>query len=657
MFHPTVSRPWVLNYTASGSVAVAMPDRSLDALSFAPLPVLAPGTRVGNYTVLDEWTTEGASRAYTAEHAVFGRKAVLVMPFRRQAADPGQSIAETEARYIQRFERWLRVLSRLDHPNILRLLDCGVVEGTPYAVLEHVEGRTLGEMMEENQEHDLLTLLRLFHVVARVLAYCHERGVVHRDVKRGNIRIDDRGVPFLTGFLIATLFPVPDGLEVRGGTPPLIPPEAWESMRTDDKRPSGSQAYEPPVDVWSFGLTLLVALTGSDPFPQEWRGDGMRAIREAIRSPEPVDLSALRAIAPDPVVAFVSRCVEKDPAARFQNGAEMERALDALIDHLERSAGERGPPAPIVGRNLLLFAEAVGSEGAGRYLEVLVEEHVGAGSFADVYRVRRHSCRSTDELSKIATALALKVLKPEFVREDLVVRRFRREAGFLARVSDPHVVPVRGFGRLGSTLFILLDYLEGPTLHDWMRLHPRSSVQRATAIVTDIARGLDAVHRAAIVHRDLKPDNVILVDDARGAVIADFGLVHGADSSRLTVTGGFCGTPAYASPQQIWGSTPTQVDDLYALGVMFYELLGGARPHRGSSPEALIQSILNDPPEPITNVRGDLDPEIAAVVMRTIDPDPLRRYASAQELLLALKDPACGRDSAPSETTYDARIG
>ncbi len=626
-----------------------MPDRSPDPFSFSPLPLLVPGTRVGNYTVLDEWLTEGASRAYTAEHAVFGRKAVLVMPFQRQAAYPGLSIEEIKERYHQRFERWLRVLSRLDHPNILRLLDCGEVEGSPYALLEHVEGRTLTQLLEESQKNDLLTLLRLFHVVAGVLAYCHERGVVHRDVKHTNIRIDDTGVPFLTGFLMATVSPVTDGLFVGGGTPPKIPPEAWETMGPDINVAPDPRAYEPPIDVWSFGLTVLEALTGSQAFPQEWRSDGMRAIREAIRSPDPVDLSALRRIAPDPVVAFVSRCVEKNPAARFQNGAELERALDALIDHLERSAGERGPPAPIVGKNLLLFAEPVRSEGAGRYLEVHVEEHVGAGTYADVYRVRRLSCLSTDKLA--ATALALKVLKPEHVREDQVIERFRREAGFLARISDPHVVPVRGFGRLGSTLFILLDYLDGPTLHRWMRLHPRSSVQRATRIVIDIARGLEMVHRAAIVHRDLKPDNVILVDDAQRAVIADFGLVHGADTTRLTLTGVFCGTPAYASPQQLLGKTPSQVDDIYALGVMFYELLAATRPHQGSSSDALIQSILNDPPEPITTVRRDLDPKVATVVMRTVDPDPRRRYASVSELLTVLNDPAFEHDSASSETT------
>ncbi len=584
------------------------------------LPELARDSRVGYYRVVGDWKTEGASKAYVVEHTVFGRSAVLVF-----SASPRE----------EHFAWWLGILAQLDHPNILHLLECGDLNGTPYAVIEHVQGTTLGELQAGGVETDLAGLLRLFRSVALALDHCHQRHVVHRDVKATNIRIDRTGVPFLTGFLVATNTSDVKGNDIRGGTPSRIAPEAWDTLLRVDHVSPDPVAFAPAVDVWAFGMTLFHSLTGMEAYGRELRADTLDELRAAVQAPTPVDLAPIHAALPDAVAAFVGRCVDKDPATRFTDGSALVEGLDALIDHVDRTIGEFTDAAPVVGRNLLLYEEPVREEATGLYRCVRVEGLLGSGTYADVFAISGWwEGRSG---ANPAGSLALKLLRSEHLDSEAVLVRFRHEARFLASLSNPHVVGLRGFGRFGSTFFLAMEHLRGPTLRHWMQSHPACSVVAAIRIVSKIALGLEAMHECGLIHRDLKPENVVLCSPDARPVIADFGLVHAVDGTRITSPDAFCGTIAYAAPEQLIGQPCTASVDLYALGTIFYELMCGVRPHASETAHGVIHAVLHDPPSPISQHRPDLDPSVVRLVMKNLDRDPERRFPSVTAFRQALE--------------------
>lgn len=145
----------------------------------------------------------------------------------------------------------------------------------------------------------------------------------------------------------------------------------------------------------------------------------------------------------------------------------------------------------------------------------------------------------------------------------------------------------------GPTLFIMMELLDGKTLLEWMQSQPMRTVRQATRVASQLCSGLLAMHDKGLVHRDLKPANVLVDRSGYRIVITDFGTVHGADATRMTATGEFWGTPAYTAPEQLLGAEPTPATDLYALGVIFFGLLTGIRPHDADSVPTLIQKILS----------------------------------------------------------------
>jgi serine/threonine-protein kinase len=283
------------------------------------------------------------------------------------------------------------------------------------------------------------------------------------------------------------------------------------------------------------------------------------------------------------------------------------------------------------------------ADAQGRYWEVQIRARLSAGSYGEVFHVTREG-----EPGEVpARDLAIKFLKPELLETNEVVERFRREARSLASVESEEIVRFHGFGRLGRSLFIAMEFLDGQNLRDHLRELAPCSAAHARRIVARIARGLDAMHARGLIHRDLKPANVILVGPERNAVIADFGFVSSDVGSRLTGTGVFVGTVAYAAPEQLAGHAATVQSDLYALGVILYELLSGMRPHLAETTDALIRAILSEEPKPLAAHRPDLEGPVCETTMRLLARSPRDRYTSAREVLAALIDPAFDDDSRP----------
>ena len=230
--------------------------------------------------------------------------------------------------------------------------------------------------------------------------------------------------------------------------------------------------------------------------------------------------------------------------------------------------------------------------------------------------------------------VAVKVLAPPFDRDSSFLERFRREARAAAGLSHPNIVAVFDSGSDDGTHFIVTELVEGETLAYRLGRDGPMPPAEAIAVAVDIARALAAAHERGLIHRDIKPGNVMLLPDGRVKVV-DFGIARAAGSDTLTGTGVVLGSTAYLSPEQAGGQPVDERADLYALGCVLYEMLTGRVPFRGDTPIATMYRHVNeDPPLPSTFL--PVQSELEAIVMRCLEKDPKRRFASAAELEAAL---------------------
>ncbi len=274
----------------------------------------------------------------------------------------------------------------------------------------------------------------------------------------------------------------------------------------------------------------------------------------------------------------------------------------------------------------LLTGLAPGVLVAGYYR---LEKLVGVGGMAAVYRAR-------DE--RLGRVVALKLL----AGDDLVQRRFTREARAVAAVDHPHIIPVYDAGEAGGVLYIAMRFVAGDDLRVIVEREGGLRPHRAAAVISPVASALDAAHGAGLVHRDVKPAN-ILVDAAPGrpahVYLSDFGLARGVKSvSGLTQAGQFMGTPDYAAPEQISGREVDGRADQYALACVAYALLTGSVPFRREVPMAVLYAHLSAPPPRVTAARPDLSEAVDQVLARALAKEPDDRYDSCGDFADALRD-------------------
>jgi serine/threonine-protein kinase len=282
--------------------------------------------------------------------------------------------------------------------------------------------------------------------------------------------------------------------------------------------------------------------------------------------------------------------------------------------------------------------------------------------FADRYRLDRRlgvGGMATVQLAfdtRLERHVAVKLLAEHLAEDASFVSRFRREALAAARLVHPNIVQVFDFGSDGATgrQYIVMEFVDGRSGAELLREQGRLRPGDAVEILAQACRGLDYAHRNGVVHRDVKPGNLLRTNDGGLVKLADFGIAKAAEQSDITKVGSVLGTAAYLSPEQARGEPAGPASDLYALGVVAYQLMAGRLPYEAASLTDLARLQSTTPPPRLDELEPDVPPALAAAVLKALSADPEARWPGAAAMEDALRDGLRGRGPGVTEATWAA---
>jgi serine/threonine-protein kinase len=605
----------------------------------APLPRL--GQVIGDkYRVEARLGRGGMGVVYRATHLV-SRKAVALKWMLRTTADGSAH---------RRFLREALAAGRIDHPNVVDVYDVGQEGVSAYLVMELLHGETLRARLDRGHLGSAEAIDLLLPALRGVSA-AHRAGVIHRDLKPDNIflctdpdgsareaKVLDFGVSAVA--VQSTIHPTLTDAATILGTPAYMSPEQLVSSQDADER----------TDVYAFGVMLYEALTGRLPFVAEsYSGLVLAVARDLPQAP-----SEICPDIPGELERVILQALSKQRQARPQS-------IDALHDLLAPfgSAQRRYLPGKAPARHASNDGQRQAAAHSSSPGLLAVDE-----VFASRYRVRRCIADggrgATFEAEHITTErrVALKLF-PHMPSDGDARGNFELEAKISARVKSPYIVEVldAGYDEKTRLPFLVMELLEGQTLEEWVRREGPIEAEPALRLLEQVASGLDAAHAhrssagalEPLVHRDLKPENLFLArqhDQSIVAKILGYGVAKGPGETG-TLAQGLRGTPLYMSFEQITGRALSAQTDVWALGLIAFYMLTGARYwHAGSDARSSVQALFSEissSPRHAPSMRlrelsssVELPPEFDAWMLRCIDRDPSQRFASAGAAVRAL---------------------
>jgi len=674
-----VSRP-ASSLSGAASKSSKTPDDDRAVASFGDeLPRL-----LGRYLLLRRLARGGMGEVFLASTMGIegAERPVVVKVIRRDhSADPS---------FIARFLDEARVQAQLQHSGVAQVIEASLDEasGEPYAVVEHIEGKSLGDVRSRalalGYRIGWADAVAVATMIAEALAHVHERkdpsgrglAIVHRDLSPQNVMVSYAGEVKIIDFGTAR------GLNRRCRTvsgvvfakPGYVAPEVANGD-TGDAR----------VDLYALGVMLWELCAGR----RFLQGDAAVHMSAVAKNSMNLPLIAADIGAPIEIDNILARLTAFTVDERYLSARLAARDLAKLLAAAPPlPGGERGvrartanvmanlfPAEP--GKSRREFARLVSSARAAIPAPSAKEEpavlsdaptpgqnvlpgtrlrlvrEIGGGASSVV-----HEAEHVD----LGRRVAVKILAPEHGSSPEYAARFRREARAMSRLSHDGLVQLHDFGRSGDgRLYCVMELLEGETVEALLARDRDVTWQEAARIGLRVLSTLDAAHSAGVVHRDIKPANIFLTKDGNVKVL-DFGLAHtpedigeavlGAPNGDNAVAAGFTlfGTPEYMAPEQAAAGRVDGRADLYALGCVLYEMITGSLPYMGSSAAAIVDAKMKGSPEHarerVPNKRLPL--AVDEMLMKALSRHPGLRFQTAQEmrdaLVQALAAPARSRN-------------
>ena len=575
--------------------------------------MLAPGTRIDDrYEIIDILGSGGMGQVYRARRLKLGDEVAIKVMQTAPAAPP-------EAR--ERFLRESRACAQLRHPNIVGILDFDVdASNQPFLVMELLSGPSLREEIELESPMAPARVAAILGPVAAALQLAHDRGITHRDLKPANIVVhryeSGERVYKVIDFGLAAMKAASD--ETRLTDPAFfvgtIAYAAPEQMR--------GEAVTSATDIYALGMIAYEMLTGALPFDA---GNRVTLINQML-TVRPTNPAARLAGLSETIDRAVMRAIDKNPADRWPSVTD-------FVDALREAAGDAAADeAPASSGGLLSRYELGGLVGRGRL-----------GSL--IYRGTHRA---------LGVPVAIRVLKrDEQPNWDAVRARFLLEAR-TQQVPHPGLLQVRDFGEDDQNVFLVTDFVDGPSLRQALAESGAFAWPRASALLTQALDAVAALHRNGGFICGVNPDMVRIRAGGAGAaggdkplggseqiVVSSAGIRSVQDVLATMREQELRGQEAseqelpYVAPEVLMGGAPNVPADVFTIGVLAYEMVTGRQPFRAASvPELLGQMLQVAPAAPATLATGV--PEAASLaILRSISGSPDRRFQSAGELLAA----------------------
>jgi serine/threonine protein kinase len=496
--------------------------------------------------------------------------------------------SRTDPNALARLRREAETVARLDHPNIVRIHSSGSLHGRTYLAFEFVAGGSLIERFVDEPVPPRQAA-QLVQRLAEAMHYAHQRGVLHCSLKPSNITLAAEDVPKITNFSLSVLLKEPAvARHLSRRLPSYMAPEVMDN-RADD--------IGPATDVYALGAILYKLLTGAPPF----RAESLDQTRELVRTQMPAPPSSLRnGSQPDFPVELDEvclKCLAKEPKNRYASAGDLARELGDFLSALPRVPGYE------------------------------MRRELGRGSMSMVYEARQISS---------GRPVAIKLMSREFRYGELWRARLREVTEKVANLRLPNVVEMIECGERDGRPYFIMELLAGGSLQ--RRAEGQMPVAAAGELIRTLARTMQTIHERGVVHGNLKPSKVLLAADGtpkiRGFIVSQK-QPPPTDSSQMTIAApAIMGTPRYMAPEQLSGDTAAvgPATDVYALGLMLYELVTGSLPFRAATLWELMAQVLNEAPQPLRELRADVPADLEKICLICLEKKPAQRYASAGEL-------------------------
>ena len=568
--------------------------------------MLAPGTRIDDrYEIIDILGSGGMGQVYRARRIRLGDEVAIKVMQTAQTAPP-----ESRARFL----RESRACAQLRHPNIVAILDFDFdASNQPFMVMELLSGPSLREEIELESPMAPARVAAILAPVAAALQLAHDRGITHRDLKPANIVVhryeSGERVYKVIDFGLAAMKAASDDTRLTDpafflGTLAYAAPE---QMRGDE--------VSAATDIYALGVIAYEMLTGARPFDA---GNRVTLINQMLTA-QPVSPVERRAGLSETIDRAVMRALDKNPAERWPRVTDFVAALQEAV-------GDAGPgDATGQGEGLLSRYELGGLVGRGRL-----------GSL--IYRGTHRA---------LGVPVAIRVLKrDEQPHWDAVRARFLLEAR-TQQVPHPGLLQVRDFGEDDQSVFLVTDFIDGPSLRQALAESGAFPWPRASVLLAQALDAVSALHRRGGFICGVNPDMVRIRVQPKGAeqiVVSSAGIRSVQDVLATMREQELRGQEAsehelpYVAPEVLMGSAPDPRADVFTIGVFAYEMLTGRQPFRAASVPELLGQMLQVRPVPPSQLVSTVPVAVSEVIMRALAGDPASRFATTGDLGAAIRE-------------------